>query len=96
VSGSLWYDGWLDYVTQNKSENKTRGRIYLSVGNNEAHARNRRMKCVEENTRLTEAVFREAGIETLFELNQGGHFNDPAGRMVKCVKWLIKQSQEPA
>jgi predicted alpha/beta superfamily hydrolase len=87
VSGSLWYDGWLDYLNRAIKKGK-KGKIYLSVGDREAHARNRRMKCAVENTRLTEAVLRVAGMETLFELSRGGHFDDEQGRLERCLAWL--------
>jgi predicted alpha/beta superfamily hydrolase len=88
VSGSLWFDAWDDYIRTVKQKIKPRGRVYLSVGGREGHARNPRMKCVENNTRLTEAALCEAGVEAYFELNEGGHFDDTDIRMLKCLTWL--------
>ncbi len=90
VSGSLWFDGWDDYINSIKRKIKPTGRVYLSVGGRESHARNQRMKCVEQNTRLTEAVMREAGVETFFEFNEGGHFDNTGERMLKCLKKLTQ------
>ncbi len=88
VSGSLWYDGWLDYVNKAATRTEKKGKVYLSVGDGEGHARNRRMKSVVENTRLTQAALCGAGMETLFELNRGGHFEDEQGRLERCLTWL--------
>lgn len=88
VSGSLWFDGWKEYLKEKIPALKIKGKIYLSVGDNEAHARNRRMKCVEENTRFTEELLRNVGCTTIFELNRGGHFQDTELRVQKCIEWL--------
>jgi predicted alpha/beta superfamily hydrolase len=88
VSGSLWFDGWLDYIKEKAPALDGRGRVYLSVGDNESHARNQRMKCVEDNTKLTEELLKKAGCEVMFELNRGGHFTDTEVRVLKCIKWL--------
>jgi predicted alpha/beta superfamily hydrolase len=91
VSGSLWFDGWDNYIKTIQDKIKPMGRVYLSVGRREGHARNQRTKCVEDNTRLTEAMLRKAGVETFFELNEGGHFDDTGERMLKCLKKLSAQ-----
>jgi len=41
---------------------------------------------VVENTRLSADILAAQGYETVFELNEGGHFNDPAGRLAKGIE----------
>ncbi len=86
VSGSLWFDGWCEYLEANPCR---AGRVYLSLGEREPKARNPRMARVGLCTERTEALLRAAGAETTLEWNPGGHFNDPEERMAKAVRTLL-------
>lgn len=86
VSGSLWYDGWCEYLEANPCRGE---RVYLSLGEKEPKARNPRMARVGECTERTEALLRASGIETALEWNPGGHFNEPEARMAKAVRALL-------
>ena len=87
VSGSLWYDGWCEYLEANPCR---AGKVYLSLGEREPKARNPRMAQVGLCTERTEALLRASGAETTLEWNPGGHFNDPEARMAKAVAALLK------
>ncbi len=86
VSGSLWYDGWCDYLEGHPCRGK---RAYLSLGEREPKARNPRMARVGQCTERTEALLRASGLETVLEWNPGGHFNEPEARMAKAVRTLL-------
>ena len=86
VSGSLWYDGWCEYLEAHPCR---AGRVYLSLGDKEPKARNPRMGRVGACAERTEELLKAAGIETRFEWNPGGHFNDPEGRTEKAIRWLL-------
>jgi len=86
VSGSLWYDGWGDYLAQHPCR---AGRVYLSLGEREPKARNPRMARVGEETERTERLLHASGLETLLEWNPGGHFNDPEARMLRAAAALL-------
>ena len=86
VSGSLWYDGWCEYLEANPCR---AGKVYLSLGEREPKARNPRMAQVGLCTERTEALLRTSGAETTLEWNPGGHFNDPEARMAKAVRSLL-------
>ena len=86
VSGSLWYDGWCEYLAETPCRAK---RAYLSLGEKEPKARNPRMARVGQYTERTAALLRASGIETAMEWNPGGHFNEPEARMAKAVRALI-------
>ena len=86
VSGSLWYDGWCEYLAENPCR---AGRVYLSLGEREPRAKNPRMARVGESTLRTEALLRAAGAETVMEWNLGGHFNEPEARMAKAARALL-------
>lgn len=90
-SGSLWYDGWLDFA---KAHTLPAGsRVYLSLGDREGKARNPRMAAVEpvtlEMARLLETDANVA--DTVFRWQAGGHFDDVPGRMADAVLWLMKR-----
>ena len=86
VSGSLWYDGWCQYLEGHPCLGK---RVYLSLGDKEPKARNPRMARVGECTERTEALLRSSGLETTLEWNPGGHFNEPEARMARAVRALL-------
>ena len=86
VSGSLWYDGWCQYLEEHPCR---AGKVYLSLGEKEPKARNPRMARVGECTERTEALLRSSGLETTLEWNPGGHFNEPEARMARAVRALL-------
>lgn len=89
ASGSMWYQGFMEYVIQNHPIKKPE-RIYLSVGDREAVTRNESLKKVEENTRTLYEHFKESNIDSFYELNEGNHFKDAAWRMAKGIAYLLK------
>ena len=90
VSGSLWYPGFIDYI-QGRDWPRRPDRLYLSVGDREAATRNPVMKPVAANTRAAAALYQGMGVPTAFELNPGGHFNEPDRRTAKGIAWLLEQ-----
>lgn len=88
VSGSLWFDGWTDFTATHSLQTPPQ-KAYFSVGDKEKNSKNPRMSVVEEGTRITAADWRRQGIETAFELNAGGHFEQVPQRMAKALRYLL-------
>lgn len=88
VSGSLWFDGFLDYVAANAPSDGLR-RVYLSLGDREKNTRNPRMAVVEERTRQAGELLRAKGIPVTFELNPGGHFQDVTTRIARGINAVM-------
>ena len=92
VSGSLWYPGWDNYAAGRQM--KTAGsRIYLSLGGKEKNSPDPVMASIEDKTKLQAKrlqLDKHVPVSTL-EMNAGGHFANPSGRLAKAVKWLLKQ-----
>ena len=88
VSGSLWFDGFTDYM---RSATPPDGlwRIYLSLGDREKNARNRRIAAVEDCTRQAAEFLRAWNIPVVFEMNQGGHFQDIPDRLARGISQLM-------
>lgn len=89
VSGSLWYPGFVGYA-QTHAPLKKPDRLYLSVGDREGNTKNALMRPVEENTRLLAEHYMNAGINTAFEMNPGGHFRDAEHRMARGIAWMLE------
>ena len=43
----------------------------------------------------TVAALAAAGVETVFALNPGGHFQDPALRTARGLAWLLDRQDPP-
>ena len=89
VSGSLWYDGFPEYCGSHSPAGNVTD-VYFSLGSKESRAKNPRMAKVEDSTRAIFSHMKEDGIETVFEINPGNHFQDPCGRMAKGIRWLLR------
>ena len=90
VSGSLWYPGFADFTESHETAGKVEG-VYLSLGDREDKGGSRIMRTVGESTARVERALREKGINTAYEMNNGGHFSDPEGRLAKGIAWVIAQ-----
>ena len=89
ASGSLWYP---DFVAFAKTHALARrpDALYLSLGDREGKTRNSLMRPVEGNTCILAEYYCSAGINTRLEMNPGGHFNDPIGRMARAIAWTLE------
>lgn len=86
MSGSLWYDGFTDFLTAHSPRLRF---AYLSLGDREARARDPRLTTVGEKTKQTVALLRARGIPVRFETNPGGHFQDVPGRIARGLAALV-------
>lgn len=88
ASGSMWYPGFVDFVKSHKPAALPE-KLYLSLGDKEARTRNQIMATVEQNTGALFEHYKSLGIEAVFEMNPGNHFQDAAQRMTKGIVWLV-------
>ncbi len=88
VSGSLWYDGFLDYIKENRPVSLPE-RVYFSLGDYEAVTKNQRLAAVQDCTEKAEKQLRDMGVTTVFELNEGNHFADIGQRIAKGLDWIL-------
>ena len=91
LSGSLWYDGFIDFMEKQHFAGEKR-RVYLSLGKKEAKSRNARMGQVAQCTqRMQSLLEKELGEENItFEWNDGGHFHEIPNRFAKALRWLLQ------
>lgn len=87
VSGSLWFDGFLESIADKKPL-KTPQKVYFSVGDTEKLTKSERMATVEDATVKTAGLFDSFGSDVKFELNRGGHFKDVPERISKGINFI--------
>ena len=93
-SGSLWYEGWLDYM--NTHAIRANSRLYLSLGRGEEKTRSPRLAAVGEATRqAAQMLAADPRIkETLLQWQDGGHFKEIPNRLAQGLIWLGRKEQE--
>ena len=85
ASGSMWYPDFEAFAEQS---GRVPDCVYFSVGEREKLGRNAAFRSIEDCTKRVCSLLESRGARTVFELNPGGHFDDPAGRMRRAVEWL--------
>ena len=91
VSGSLWYEGFLDWM---RAAPMVPEYAYCSVGDRERMGRNPAFRSIEEKTQEAAEILTCRGARTRFEKRPGGHFDDPAGSLVRAVRWILEETRE--
>jgi len=87
VSGSLWYEGWMEYLKSARASSRLKS-VYLSLGDSEPKTRNPFLACVGDRTQQTFGILKAMGIDARFEWNKGGHFSDVSERIVRGMRAL--------
>lgn len=88
ASGSLWFDGWDEYI-RNTVVNRPMS-IYLSLGLKEEKTKDPLMSLVGDRTRMTHEILSIIeGVNTTLVMNPGGHFTEPDIRLATGISWLI-------
>ncbi|MBQ8954152.1 MAG: hypothetical protein IJ048_08555, partial [Clostridia bacterium] len=90
VSGALWYEGFVDYVT--KAPFPKLRRAYVSLGLKEAKTSRGAMG---RGKAAAEAVYGELAARlgpenAAFEWNNGNHFFEVPQRIAKAIEYLCK------
>jgi len=104
LSGSLWFDGFCEFMEQEKPLRKDI-KVYLSLGRKESRSKNPRMGKVAACTERAAEILRAqlegmdchdgSSAETMdgavyFTWNEGGHFHDIEGRFAKAIAWCCQ------
>ena len=87
ASPSLWYPGWAEYAKAHPCQAKA---VYLSLGDREAKTRNPLMSTVEDAIRTEYVILERQHINSVLEWNPGNHFQEPAVRTAKGIKWIME------
>ena len=89
MSGSLWFPDFKEYALTHEMQ-KRPSRLYLSLGDREAHTRNSVLMTVQGNTEELVDHYKKLGLAVTWELNPGNHFKDAALRSAKGIKAILE------
>lgn len=87
ISGSLWYEGALEYFTTHSPLERVKS-VYFSLGAKEHEVKDARRSQVAANTKYIYQSFFEK-VEGMYETNAGGHFSHIKQRIEKCIKFFL-------
>lgn len=90
ISGSLWFPGFKDYVFSHEMKISPE-HLYLSLGDRECKTNNPYLKTVQEYTEEIRDFYTNKGIDTEFQLNQGGHFKNAVQRTTSGIAWILRK-----
>ena len=87
MSGSLWFSGMKEYIFSHEPK-RWPDHMYFSLGDKESRTRNTVLQSVRQNTEEIHAFYQSKGIDTVFQLNPGNHYNHAAERTAAVICWL--------
>ncbi|MDY2934898.1 MAG: hypothetical protein SOT20_01505 [Candidatus Cryptobacteroides sp.] len=88
ASGSLWYPDFLEFTLNHEFRRKPLS-AYFSLGDKESRSKNMHVSKNQENTEELCGHYAKLGINSIFELNPGNHFNNATGRLAKGIVWTM-------
>lgn len=80
LSGSFWYEGFVDWL-ERKNLPKKNGVAYFLLGNQESKSRVKEFQSVAADTAIVVDTLKKAGIRTQFESVPGDHYSNPVPRL---------------
>lgn len=90
VSGSLWFPRLKQYVLAHEPKRRP-DCVYFSLGDRESRTRNPVLKSVLPDTEAICDHYRTMGVDTVFQLNPGNHFDHPVERTAAGIAWLLSR-----
>lgn len=88
LSGSFWYNGFIDWFDSQTIIQKT-GKAYFLLGVDEPKAKIKAYHTVGVNTEAVVARLKTAGIDTRFDWVPGNHFSNPIPRAERAMDALF-------
>ena len=88
VSGSFWYDGFIEWISQNRP---FADKFYFSLGEKEKEkeSKNSRLASVDSATKHIFGLMNVAGATASFEYNEGNHFGPLIDRIEKAITKIL-------
>lgn len=90
-SPSVWFDGWLEYAADRAPRAKA---VYLSLGDREKKARNRRLARVEDCIRAQKRLLDASGVQNTLVWEPGNHFQNAAERTGRGFAWALERAND--
>ena len=91
ISGSLWYDGFVDWMKENTPSPNIK-KVCMLLGEKEKQAKEKRMATVEECTHTAANILKERSCaDVVFELVEGTHFSPIMPRLEQAFEVVYGQ-----
>lgn len=90
MSGSLWFPSMKEYIFSHEPK-RLPDYMYFSLGDKESKARNPILRSVRQNTEEIQAFYQDKGIDTVFQLNSGNHYDHATERTAAGLCWLLSR-----
>lgn len=90
ISGSLWFPSMKEYIFSHEPK-QWPDCMYFSLGDKESKTRNPILRSVRQNTEDIQSFFQAKGIDTVFQLNPGNHYDHAAERTAAGICWLLSR-----
>ena len=91
ISGSLWYDGFVDWMKENTPSPRIK-KVCMLLGEKEKLAKEKRMATVEERTIAATNILKEKSCaDVVFELVEGTHFSPIMPRLERAFELVYSQ-----
>ena len=90
MSGSLWFPGMKDYIFSHESK-RWPDCVYFSLGDKESKTRNPILRSVRQSTEEIQAFYQDKGIDTVFQLSPGNHYDHAAERTAAGIAWMLSR-----
>lgn len=90
ISGSLWFPGMKEYIFSHEPK-RCPDCMYFSLGDKESKTRNPVLSSVRQDTEEIKAFYQGKGIDTVFQLNPGNHYDHAAERTAAGLCWLLSR-----
>ena len=87
VSGSFWYDGFIEWISENRPNADM---FYLSLGEKEKDSKNPRLAKVDEATKHIYGLLNVIGADVYLEYNEGNHFGPLIERIEKAITNILR------
>lgn len=87
LSGSFWYEGFIDWMERIDIPHKE-GMGFFLLGDQESQSNVKAFKTVGKNTEIIQNLLKLAGIKTEFESVPGNHFSDALPRLERAFEAL--------
>lgn len=90
MSGSLWFPGMKEYIFSHELK-RCPDCMYFSLGDKESKTRNPVLRSVRQDTEEIKAFYQSKGIDTVFQLTPGNHYNHAVERTAAGICWLLSR-----
>ncbi len=87
LSGSFWYDGFVEWIKSRTVPEKS-GRAYFLLGNMEAKTKVKAFKPVQSDTTEIVDFLKGKGLDVFFELVPGNHYQYAEKRLHRALSWM--------